>query len=448
MSQAGAARARVVDRTDWVRANLSSYQRLLRPMLSRMEDKLDGPVATLSGKVAAVELGALLGWMSTRVLGQYDLLVLEDENPEDQDLVYYVGPNILGLEKRHSFPPTSSGCGSRCTRSPTAPSSPAFRGCVSTSSASSTSCSKPPTRIRPSCSPRSGGVADSLRTRTNPLKEGGLAALFASTEQLAVMDQVGGLMSLLEGHGDVTMDRAAASAIPSAERFARVLRSRRVRGERRGPKILQRLIGLEAKLAQYEQGERFIAAVEAVGRPAAPEPGLRPAREPAVDAGDQGSVDVAGPGLTDRFGRVTGSRRTRVGSAVTVSSDPIRIDPVRSRRRPPARAVHDSHPRAPRWCAGSRAAPTRPRCSPWRSRPGWSSRPSTSTTACDAAVPRDGHHVAPLAHRRGVRRSDPCRRGGRARTEPGGAGPHGPPSGPAARRRCSVTPPTTRPRPC
>src|SRR5690606_695370 len=45
------------------------------------------------------------GWMSTRVLGQYDMLIVEEEAPEDQDLVYYVGPNVLALEKRYAFPP-------------------------------------------------------------------------------------------------------------------------------------------------------------------------------------------------------------------------------------------------------------------------------------------------------------------------------------------------------
>src|SRR3546814_12406779 len=46
--------------------------------------------------------------MSGRVLGQYDLLVIDDPaeaSPEDQDLVYYVGPNVLALEKRFAFPP-------------------------------------------------------------------------------------------------------------------------------------------------------------------------------------------------------------------------------------------------------------------------------------------------------------------------------------------------------
>ncbi len=46
----------------------------------------------------------MLAWLSTRVLGQYDLL-LTDELVDDQDLVYYVGPNVVALESRYGFPP-------------------------------------------------------------------------------------------------------------------------------------------------------------------------------------------------------------------------------------------------------------------------------------------------------------------------------------------------------
>jgi putative hydrolase len=87
-------------------------------------------------------------------------------------------------------------------------------------------------------------------------------ALVASDDQRAVLDQVSGLMSLLEGHGDVTMDRAGEGLIPSAERFSRVLRQRRQSAQGLA-RLLQQIIGLEAKLAQYEQGERFIETVEA-----------------------------------------------------------------------------------------------------------------------------------------------------------------------------------------
>ena len=56
--------------------------------------------------------------------------------------------------------------------------------------------------------------------------------LLAGPDQYDAIQQVMGLMSLLEGHGDVTMDRAGAGRIPSAERFGRVLRQRR---QQRGP---------------------------------------------------------------------------------------------------------------------------------------------------------------------------------------------------------------------
>jgi len=73
------------------------------------------------------------------------------------------------------------------------------------------------------------------------------------------------MMSLLEGHGDITMDRAGADLIPHAARFGEVLRQRR---RQRGlATAVTVLVGLDAKLRQYEQGERFIEAVEQGGRP-------------------------------------------------------------------------------------------------------------------------------------------------------------------------------------
>ena len=105
-SNAGPARSRVTDRAGWVRANVASFQRLLRPLGDTFGDRLaSGPFAPMARAAAGAEVGALLGWMSTRVLGQYDLLLVEDEEPDDQDLVYYVGPNVLALEKRFGFPP-------------------------------------------------------------------------------------------------------------------------------------------------------------------------------------------------------------------------------------------------------------------------------------------------------------------------------------------------------
>ena len=109
-------------------------------------------------------------------------------------------------------------------------------------------------------------VVDEVAHRRNPLAEGGLPGLLATAEQRLVFSRLNGLMSLLEGHGDTTMDRAGAARIPSAERFGRVLRQRR---QQANPliKLLLQAVGFEAKLAQYEAGERFIEAVEADGGP-------------------------------------------------------------------------------------------------------------------------------------------------------------------------------------
>jgi coenzyme F420 biosynthesis associated uncharacterized protein len=106
---------------------------------------------------------------------------------------------------------------------------------------------------------------ESIRSGHNPLEDGGLITLIASPEQYGAIQEIGGMMSLLEGHGDITMDQAGADLIPSAGRFARVLRQRR--RQKGVAKVLSLLIGLDAKLRQYEQGERFIEAVEKAGGP-------------------------------------------------------------------------------------------------------------------------------------------------------------------------------------
>jgi coenzyme F420 biosynthesis associated uncharacterized protein len=216
--------------------------------------------------------------MSARVLGQYDMLIVEDPavaSPDDQDVVYYVGPNVLALEKRHAFPPKEFRLWlalHEVTHRAQFTGVPWLRehylGLVQQTL---DSLDPDPKRFLDALT----RVVTDLRAGRKPLDDGGLVTLFASPEQRAVLDKVGGLMSLLEGHGDITMDRAGAAQVPSAHRFARVLRERRASASP-GTKVLQRLIGLEAKMNQYAQGERFIEEIERLGGgPAAIEPAWR-----------------------------------------------------------------------------------------------------------------------------------------------------------------------------
>jgi coenzyme F420 biosynthesis associated uncharacterized protein len=255
----------VATRADWVRANIVSFRRMLRPLTDKLDEKMgSGLLSPVAGRLAGAEMGAVLGWMSTRVLGQYDMLVLEEEGDDDQDIVYYVGPNILALEKRFGFPPREFRLWialHEVTHRTQFTGVPWLREYfLDQVNGMMGGVDPDPMQFFRAL----GRVAEGLRTGRSPLADGGVVTLFATAEQRATMDRIGGLMSLLEGHGDVTMDRAGGDAIPSAARFGQVLRNRRQ--QLSGPaRLLQRLMGLEAKLAQYEQGERFIEAVEAVG---------------------------------------------------------------------------------------------------------------------------------------------------------------------------------------
>src|SRR3954463_2653331 len=265
-SLAGPPRARVADRAGWVRANNASLSRMLRPLTDKLGERMGNTRLTpFAQRATGAELGLLLGWMSTRVLGQYDLLLVEDEDPDDQDIVYYVGPNVISLEKRFSFPPREFRLWlalHEVTHRAQFTGIPWMRDHFRSLIESSLGAVDPdPKRFIEALS-RS---VDQMRKGRNPLDEGGLVALLAGSEQYAVFQQVQGLMSLLEGHGDVTMDRAGADRIPSADRFSRVLRERR---QQRGPgRVLQKIVGLEAKMRQYERGERFIETVERAGGP-------------------------------------------------------------------------------------------------------------------------------------------------------------------------------------
>ncbi|WP_419944705.1 zinc-dependent metalloprotease [Candidatus Poriferisodalis sp.] len=284
----GEAHAEVIDRVGWIDANIAAFRRLLQPLLGAPGAGGEPAASsTVTRTLGAVELGGVLGWMSRRVLGQYDLLwASEDETAHDGtgpggldgpsgldsqttgDTVYFVGPNILLTEKRYAFVPAQ------------------FRLWLALHELTHRSQFTGVPWLRPHFLKLVNGLVDEaqpdperlregLRTLViqrrkgqDLLGEGGLAAVFATEHQRDLIAQVGGMMSLVEGHGDVTMARAARGHIPDAERFALVMSHRR-RNARGMNRLLQRLLGIEAKLAQYRAGEEFIAEIEAERGPRA-----------------------------------------------------------------------------------------------------------------------------------------------------------------------------------
>jgi coenzyme F420 biosynthesis associated uncharacterized protein len=275
---AGPTRGRVIDRAGWVHANVMSFQRLLGPTLQKVAERkspsallaalpswVESGTAGVGRSVSGAQFGLVLGWMSTRVLGQYDLLLTDELDP-DQDIIYFVGPNVEALEKRFGFPPKEfrlwlalHEVTHRFQFTAVPWLGAYFRSLVDQG-------------LEPlGADPRQmldavRRAADEVRAGRSPLQDAGMLGLVATPEQLEAIRRIQALMSLLEGHGDVTMDRAGAEAVPGAARFSAVLRARREQS--RGPaRLLQQLLGLEAKFRQYADGEQFVRSVEDAGGP-------------------------------------------------------------------------------------------------------------------------------------------------------------------------------------
>lgn len=256
----GTAKGGVVDRSGWIDANLVSMRRMLEPFMDRLGSRVTNtPLAPVGKHAAGAEMGALLGYMSQRVLGQYDLLVPEEA--DTGDCVYYVGPNVLSLEQRFAFRPRdfrrwiaiheithrAQFCGVPWLR-------PYFLSLVE----KTFGMVEPDPRVLVRAVAR---AAESLSRGKSPFDEAGLLGLFANEEQKAVLADVQALMSLLEGHGNYVMNALGREHVYGVDRMERVLQARRETKGIGGQ--FQKMIGIEMKLRQYALGESFLNGVVA-----------------------------------------------------------------------------------------------------------------------------------------------------------------------------------------
>jgi coenzyme F420 biosynthesis associated uncharacterized protein len=260
----GHVRAVVLDRREWVDSNLASMRNLLDPLMRRFGDKMgQNPFAPVGRRIAATELGALLGYVAQRVLGQYDLLVPDDRG----EAVYYVGANVLALEKRFAFRPRDFRLWiaiHEVTHRAQFVGVPWMREYFISLVQQVFELVDPDPRT---LARALSNAVEAIRRGQNPLDEGGLVSLIATPEQRGVLGQVQALMSLLEGHGNVVMTDLGQRHVAGEERMARVLHQRRQSGGI--AQQVQKLLGLEQKMRQYEVGEKFVRGVLDIGGPRA-----------------------------------------------------------------------------------------------------------------------------------------------------------------------------------
>ena len=130
------------------------------------------------------------------------------------------------------------------------------------------------------------GAAGGLPSLPNPrrlvetFREGGLAALIQTREQRSVMARLQAAMAVIEGHSEHVMDSLGERLIPDLATLRAAMARRR--GTRSAPeRVVERLLGLDLKLAQYELGKAFCDAVVRARRHRGPERGVARARRPA-----------------------------------------------------------------------------------------------------------------------------------------------------------------------
>jgi coenzyme F420 biosynthesis associated uncharacterized protein len=250
------SRAWVMSRGEWVAANLSGIQRLLEPLARRImaEHPSRGDVRR---KALGAQIGVLLGYVSRKVLGQYDVFL----PPDDDGLLYFVGPNLAEVERRFALPGHDFRLWvalHEVTHRVQFGSTPWLRHYLSRMVDEYLDSLQLDSREvmaqvkRAIEEVRSSG---DWRT-TNPL------FLVMTPSQRDLFHRMQSMMALLEGHASYVMNVVAVGRVSQLDRMRRSLQERRrSTGVERA---FQRAIGFDSKIAQYDIGERFVRTV--VGR--------------------------------------------------------------------------------------------------------------------------------------------------------------------------------------
>jgi coenzyme F420 biosynthesis associated uncharacterized protein len=281
----------IVGREGWATANLAAMAELMRPVEERMEGRfsgmgrLAGPLRAGAGVALAAELGAVVGYMSQRVLGQYELsLIAGTAKPR----LLFVGTNLLGAAStlgvdREAF--VRWVAVHELTHALQFGGVPWLRGHlggllreyletvdVKIDAGSRDGDATTPDAAPSSLNGQSGGLVDRLRALDLPdpreladrFREGGIAALVQTEDQRALMDRMQAAMAVVEGHAEHVMDALAPDLVPQHEGLRAAMEARR--SNRSAPeRVLMRMLGMELKMRQYRLGKQFCDAVVAEG---------------------------------------------------------------------------------------------------------------------------------------------------------------------------------------
>ncbi|WP_335938340.1 zinc-dependent metalloprotease [Streptomyces sp. PTD5-9] len=264
----------VVDRAGWIRANADGFRELLRPLLGKLSERRPGGpggvvLGAVGGKVTGVEVGMLLSFLASRVLGQYETFApMGRDLPASADggRLLLVAPNIVHVERELEVDPHDFRLWVALheeTHRTQFTGVPWLRDHLQGEIQSflEETDVDPMTvleRLREAAQALAGGRPEG---ETGENEGRSLVELVQTPVQREILGRLTAVMSLLEGHADYVMDGVGPEVVTSVAEIREKFQQRRARGAGRLDQALRKLLGLDAKLRQYRDGERFVRAV-------------------------------------------------------------------------------------------------------------------------------------------------------------------------------------------
>ncbi|MCW2892129.1 MAG: hypothetical protein QOH87_4460 [Trebonia sp.] len=292
-SQGAVGPVAVVDRPGWIRANVGGFRVVLEPLAEKLAERSStvpaaGSVfATIGSRATGMQAGLILAYLSSRVLGQYELFLPPGEGGSSANgangngsansngaangssangtsagvgRLTLVAPNIVMVERELGVDPHDFRrwvCLHEETHRVQFTSVPWLRGYVQGMMtefllASDLDASAILDRMRSAATAVAGAVRGG---ETESLIEA-----MQTPAQRALLDKLTAVMTLVEGHGDYVMDAVGPRVVPSVENIREKFSQRRGSAGRL-EQIFRRLLGIDLKMKQYEQGSRFVSTV-------------------------------------------------------------------------------------------------------------------------------------------------------------------------------------------
>jgi coenzyme F420 biosynthesis associated uncharacterized protein len=260
-----------ISRREWVASNVASMRLLLDPVMEKSAAGM-GPlrpaVQLAMGLVISTEVGVVLGYLAQRVLGQYELVLLDEAVAEREPRLLFVLPNLgqavktFGAQDEEFMTWVALHEVTHAVQFAGVPWLHGYlSGLLRELLQSAELRLESPRKLRMPSSAEIKRVADALR-------RGDLISIVTSHAERATLDRVQAVMAVIEGHAEHVMDAVAPDLLPNLPKLREGI-DRRRRSQSGLSRLVARLLGMDMKLRQYEQGKIFCDAVVRERGPAA-----------------------------------------------------------------------------------------------------------------------------------------------------------------------------------